>query len=161
MTFRVTLENWINIDPGPGQFGNEQPSRRKLSVFAPSSTRAKVGEVSLHEGKNRAGQFIERNRGRFAAVSQGRSHLFSAKLDRSEPAFIDSPIARALRLSPLTFPPSHGRHIEMVCGRMRFRGLRGILIPALHDALVTRVKADSFFAVSVIAAKQRMFPPAE
>jgi hypothetical protein len=44
-------------------------------------------------------------------------------------------------------------HIELVSP--------GILVPALHNALVPRVKAHPFFAISVVAAKQRTFPTAK
>src|SRR5580704_18834639 len=66
-------------------------------------------------------------------------------------------------LSPLTshVRSSHGRHIELIGRWVPFRGFRRAVIPALHDALVAGIKADAFFAVSVIIAEERAFPAAK
>jgi hypothetical protein len=62
-------------------------------------------------------------------------------------------------LSPLT--SSDRRHIELVSPGVCFHAFGRILIPALHDALVPRVKAHTFFPISVVATKQRTFPTAK
>jgi hypothetical protein len=61
-------------------------------------------------------------------------------------------ILRALLTSH--FPPSHGRHIELIGRWLLLRRFRRAVIPALHDALITGIKADTFLAVSVIIAEE-------
>jgi hypothetical protein len=46
------------------------------------------------------------------------------------------------------------RHIKVVCSCMHFDALLGIFVPTLHNALVSCVKADPFFAVSVVTSKE-------
>src|SRR5215469_16715290 len=44
---------------------------------------------------------------------------------------------------------------------MRLYALGRVLIPTLHDALITGIEPDTFFAVSVIAAEHGAFPAAK